>query len=197
MDILSKLALKYGTDKCPELKHPYTPFYFELLKDRRFNIRKVLEFGIGSAGNFEKKAKHDKNLNRDYYTGAGLYMWRDFFPKAQIYGADYRDDCMFEDERIKTFKCDENNKEQVENVIKQTGTDIDLFIDDASHRMTPQLTLAQIVLPLLDKKVIYIIEDIFYPRRFPKIFQKLGYNCYVPDLPKKVREDCLVVITKK
>ena len=80
-DILSELAFKYGTDKCPQLNHAYTPFYYELLKDKRQSIKKVLEMGIGN-----------RELQKKYFphcvTGASLFMWKDFFPNAQIYGAD-------------------------------------------------------------------------------------------------------------
>jgi len=44
---LCDIAFKYGTDKCPQLGHSYTPFYYDLLKDKRETIKKVLEFGIG------------------------------------------------------------------------------------------------------------------------------------------------------
>ena len=39
---LCKLAYKYGTDKCPQVNGAYyTPFYFELLKDKRETFCKV------------------------------------------------------------------------------------------------------------------------------------------------------------
>src|SRR3989304_3769693 len=82
---LCKLALKYGTDKCPQLKHSYTPFYYQLLKDKRREIKKVLEMGIGFfPGMPEKKVFFDPGLKRTYHMGASLYMWRDFFPNAQV-----------------------------------------------------------------------------------------------------------------
>ena len=43
---LCKLAYKYGTDKCPQLKHSYTPFYYQLLKSKRQKIKKILEMDI-------------------------------------------------------------------------------------------------------------------------------------------------------
>ena len=116
---LCEIAYKYGTDKCPQLRHSYTPFYYELLKDRRQSIKKVLEMGIGYfEGMPEKKVVFDPSLKRNYHRGASLYMWRDFFPNAKIYGADVRPETMFKDERIETFLCDETKKEENVEVYK-------------------------------------------------------------------------------
>ena len=73
-------------------------------------------------------------------------MWRDFFPNAQIYGADNDPETLFKDERIKTFLCDETRKEDLERLVQQTGCDIDLFIDDGSHASNDQFTLCCMVL---------------------------------------------------
>lgn len=43
MTELCELAYKYGTDKCPQIKHFYTPYYYKLFKDRRLSVKKVLE----------------------------------------------------------------------------------------------------------------------------------------------------------
>ena len=68
---LCKIAFKYGTDKCPQVGHNYTPFYYELLKDKRKTVKKVLEIGIGSPETMPGGPKH-------YQKGASLLMWRDF-----------------------------------------------------------------------------------------------------------------------
>ena len=66
MNDLDKLEVKYGADKWG--KHHYTPVYYEMFKDRRDSVKKVVEIGTGE--------------------GASIAMWNDFFPNAQIYGAD-------------------------------------------------------------------------------------------------------------
>ena len=115
MDDLSKLAFKYGTDKTPEIKHPYTPFYYELLKDKRKTIKTVLELGIGTYDTMQHvRVVYDPRLKRDYHRGASLKMWRDFFPNAQIYGADISKEAMFKGKRITTLLCDETKKEDLE-----------------------------------------------------------------------------------
>lgn len=149
---LDRLAYFYRTDKCPQTGHGYTPFYYELLKDKRDSIRKVLEVGIG----YPRKMRHVKN----YQIGASLYMWREFFPNAQIYGVDIEPTTIFQEERIKTFLFDVTKKDNLINLISQTGADIDLFVDDGDHNVYQQALLCQNVMPLLNKDVIYVIEDV-------------------------------------
>lgn len=185
---LCQLAYQYGTDKCPQIKHTYTPFYFELLKDQRESIKKVLEIGVGD----NKSMKHVVKLKGSYLPGASLYMWRDFFPKAQIYGADFLPEVLFEDERIKTYLCDETKLADLLHLIKSTGADIDLFIDDGSHRFEDQIFTAQTLMPLLKKDVTYIIEDVLWTR---KLIPALGrYNCWVPQIADRGGVNQLVVV---
>ncbi len=148
---LCKLAFKYRTDKCEAIKHPYTHFYYDLLSPHKRSIRNVLEIGVG----LKKPRTHSDNR-----TGASLYMWHDFLPSANIYGADKDPNTMFKDGRIKTFLCDQANKEDLINLIKQTGSNLDFVIDDASHDPSLQISTCQTLMPLLKKDVVYIIEDV-------------------------------------
>ena len=190
---LCRIAYQYGTDKCPQIKHFYTPYYYELLKKKRLSIKKVLEVGIGTL----PAMTHVYN----YTVGASLYMWQDFFPNAFIYGADIAPEAMIEDIRIKTFLCDETKEEDVKNLIDQTGSDIDLFIDDGSHDWHHQAFLAKTILPLLKKDVIYIIEDVGFPLH---IMDELkDYECSVPRLHYKknrknhIPKDRLLLVKNK
>lgn len=185
---LCELAYKYGTDKCPQIKHPYTPFYFELLKDRRNSVKKVLEIGIGPGELVPGSTKH--------HTGASLYMWRAFFPNAQIYGADILPEFIIKDERIETFLCNQSKKEDLKKLIEKTGSDIDLFIDDGSHKPSDQILTCLTVMPLLKKNVIYIIED----AKDKSIAENFNdYKYYIPKIRGRryYSDDALIVITNK
>jgi len=151
--MLCNLALKYGSDKCPQIKHHYTEYYYDLLNNRRKFVHKVIEIGVGSP----------KTMNNypNYKTGASLYMWRDFFPNAQIYGADILPELVFRDDRVETFQCDQTLQKDLKRLIKMTGPDIDLFIDDGSHRPQDQVFTCLAVMPLLKQDVIYAIEDAY------------------------------------
>ncbi len=186
---LCELALKYGADKCPTIGHQYTPFYYEFLKDKKETIKKVLEVGIGN----NRQIKYIPGG----VIGASIRMWRDFFPNAQIYGADRAPESFFTDERIQTIFCDETKEEDIKNLIKQTGTDIDLVIDDACHHMENQVFLFKTMMPMLDKGVTYIVEDCRRTRMIRKMFPE--YESFIPQLP--VNEDInahdgIVIFTK-
>jgi hypothetical protein len=189
-DRLSKLAYKYGSDKCPQIKHTYTPFYYGLLNNKRKLVKKVLEVGIGCHKTMEHVAViFDRGEKRSYQKGASLKMWRDFFPNAQVYGADIEPEAIFIDERINTFRCDTRYKPNIEDLIKLTGADIDLFIDDGSHDWRDQIFLAKAALPLLKKDIIYIIEDVGYTQLVIDGLRE--YKCSVPKLthPKKPQQN--------
>lgn len=148
---LCQLAFKYRTDKCEKIKHPYTHFYFDLFNAQKRSIRKLVEIGVG----LKRPGSHSDNR-----TGASLYMWKDFMPFAQIYGADNDPRAMFRDGRIRTVLCDQTKTEDLENLVKETGSNVDIFIDDGSHQPGDQVSTCKTVLPLLKKDVIYIIEDV-------------------------------------
>lgn len=194
---LCEIAFKYGTDKCPQLKHSYTPFYYQLFKDKQKSVKKILELGIGHYKGMDKNEWFfDPGLNRDYHRGASLYMWRDFFPNALVYGADRVPETIFQDERITTILVDERKKADLENLIRQAGSDIDILIDDASHKVADQIFAAQTLLPLLNDDVTYIIEDVGHTK---KIINSLGgsYNYQIPPIPRKWQGGMLLVISKQ
>jgi len=185
---LCELAYKYGTDKCPQIGHNYTPVYYELLKDKKYVFKKILELGIGSSKTMQWTPEH-------YQVGASLRMWRDFFPNAHIYGVDIDESTLFEDDRITTMLVNTNRRNQMLDLIKKIGLDIDLVIDDAGHNSIIQLRAFRILMPLLGKKdVLYIIEDCKNPDRLKD--QLIDYNCQVFEFSKEQKQDTLIIIKK-
>lgn len=189
---LCKLAYKYGVDKCPLIKHNYTQFYYEIFKQRRRSTKKILEIGIGH----EKIMAHVSKIKGRYIMGASLYMWRDFFPNAEVFGADINYELIFEDERIKTYWCDQRNKGNLEKLVEIIGTDIDIVIDDGSHKWSDQLFTCQTLMRTINKNAIYIIEDVRLPDR---VLEGLSsyYDCLIPDFPRKYNDDRLIVVKNK
>lgn len=141
-NILDELAQKYTIDKriAPD-NHGYTKIYFDLLKDKRDEVKKVMEIGI--------------------WKGDSLRMWRDYFPFAQIYGLDNRADYLFEADRIKCVLADQRDKESLLAVISDIGEDFDLIVDDGSHTLADQLLSFKTFFPIIKVGGIYAIEDVF------------------------------------
>ena len=137
---LCHLAIKYGTDRHPLSKHSYTPYYYNLLKDKRQSVKKVLEIGAAIYG--------------------GHKMWRDFFPNATIYGAEPSPQQNLSEDRIKVIRCNQSSKNDLENLVRKTDSDLDIVIDDGSHLPHDQVLTCLTLMPHLKKDVVYIIEDV-------------------------------------
>jgi len=141
---LCALSEKYGTDKRPEpLGHGYTHYYDSLFASRRRLVNKVVEIGID--------------------TGASLRMWRDYFPNAMIYGLDCDTNKLLDEERIKSYYCDQAQIGSLQDASFRVCGDIDFMIDDGSHQPQHQIESARVFIPLLAPRGIYVIEDVLEP----------------------------------
>lgn len=179
---LCKLAWKYGADKCPQIAHTYTPYYYELLKDRKQSVKKVLELGVGN-NSMVTTVRTLRNCPHAQI-GASLKMWRDFFPNAQVFGADWCPESIFEDERLSTYYADLNKEEDILKILEKTGLDIDLIVDDGGHRVRQQELAATIILSrLTTKNFIYIIEDCGWTKYLRAKLRK--YNAFIPQFPSR------------
>lgn len=178
MTILCDIGFKYGTDKCPQIKHHHTEIYFDLFKDRRDEVRKVFEIGVGCEPPM-------------FFKGASLYMWRDFFPNAHIYGIDVRPGLEFIDTRIHAYTCDQHDRDSLFSLIHHIGGDIDLFIDDGAHNADSQIATCLMVMPLLQNGATYVIEDTGLR---PGDERLIGYDCEFRRGGSKYRDDCLMIV---
>ena len=186
-----KLCVLYGSDKgflelIPlnqnELKpHTYSTVYHGLFNHCRETINLVFEFGIGT---------NDININSNMGTcarpGASLRVFKDYFPKAKIYGADIDDKILFIEERILTFKVNQLDSLLMQKMWSNINKiDFDLIIDDGLHSYESQLNTFLNSFEKLRNGGIYIIEDIHfsYLRNLTDRLKK--YNPEVIILQKK------------
>ena len=142
------MANYYGTDKGTKRaqKHGYTEYYGRILDDRRSSVRSVLEIGI-------------------FANGPSLRMWRDFFFKAMIYGADIEIDYSIvpDDKRIEVVRCDQSNRESLSKLkayVSSKEGNIDIIIDDGSHKMLDQQITLDELFDAVSAGGVYIIEDL-------------------------------------
>lgn len=152
MTPLCELADKYQTDKgglstiyggCPgDTCHTYTEAYYNMFKNRRESVFRVLEIGINA--------------------GSSLRMWEEFFPAAKISGFDIRPEVLFNAGRIRCYLADQSNAnsllEAVYNI--HVRPEFELIVDDGSHELLHQLVTMKTLLPFITDDGVYIIEDV-------------------------------------
>jgi hypothetical protein len=178
---LCELAYKWGSDKVGH--HEYTATYYDLLKERRYTTKRVLEIGIGHPGCMG-------HISPNYRIGASLYMWQEFFPNALVYGFDIRPDTMIAAGRIKTFLCDQGDPSSITQASLAAGGHFDLIVDDGSHQPAHQINSMNVLLPQLAAGGLYIIEDIEVDWNILACQVPAEFEYQIIDCPNKERK-CL------
>lgn len=156
--LLCDLAKKYGTDKGHQDDGGwgYSPFYFAAFKDRRFRVKRVFELGICGYRDIPNNI-----------VGASLFMWREFFPTAEVVGVDIDARFMVTDaQRITTFIADETKPETMIGPLRSARGQYDLIVDDAIHEPHEQIVALTTMLPFLAPTGIYAMEDVC-PSKLP------------------------------
>ncbi len=135
MTELECLAYKYDTDKG---SHGYCPHYERFIGDMRNLPITMIEVGV-AAGN-------------------SLRMWREWMPKATIYGFDMNDYNAKEGEGFTVFNGDQHNPNDLERMVIETGRP-NLVIDDGSHDWEDQKVSFSYLWPRVMSHGWYVIED--------------------------------------
>lgn len=109
--------------------------------------------------------------------GGSLELWRKYFKKAKVYGIDIDPKCAGEN----VFIGSQSDKKFLYNVWLGIG-DIDILIDDGSHRAKDQIATFEALYKHVDK--VYLVEDLHtaywnnyggmgFIRRVKKLIDKL------------------------
>lgn len=140
---LSFLARIHQTDK---LSHGYIPIYERYFSPIRRRPMNIVEIGIGG---------YDSPIKG----GESLRMWRDYFPRSEIFGIDVYDKSFLNGKRVHTFKGSQCDIECMGNIVKNIGG-IDIIIDDGSHISEHVIASFNILFPYLSDGGYYVIEDL-------------------------------------
>lgn len=150
--ILCDIMEKHGSDKSSK-RHNYTPIYHHVFSGRRYDVKSVLEIGIGSAN-------PNIPFNMVMFggnVGASLYGWKEYFPNAEIHGADIDDKTLFTADKISCFWC---------NQLSNTGFSCipdmkyDIIIDDGYHSFDANFNTLFQLYNRVKKGGVYVIEDV-------------------------------------
>ncbi len=150
LDPLSKLAIKYGTDKYSS--HTYTPIYDKYFKELKNKKIHLFEIGVGGH-NYDTNSYDDPNIG-----GESLRMWKEYFPKGKITSLDIFDKLNIAEDRITIFISNQTDEDYLKLIIEKRGTP-DIIIDDGGHIKTDVVRSFEILFPLLASDGIYVIED--------------------------------------
>src|SRR5262245_37472425 len=113
MTELCDLCEQYGTDKGPRRMNgwDYSPTYDQVLRPNKDNVKTVLEVGICGYRDIPNNV-----------VGASLFVWRDYFPNAEVYGIDNDGRFIFNDvQRIHTAQADAYSWPSLEAALNTLG----------------------------------------------------------------------------
>lgn len=154
---MCRVLTKHGSDK-GQGWHNYATIYSVLFREFRDRTLRIFELGLGTANpNFAF------NMGPDAQPGASLRGWREVFPDATIYGADIDREILFDEDRIKTFYCDQLDSDSIRDLWAQPALQggIDIIIDDGLHTFEANTLFLEGSLEQLNPGGVYVIEDIF------------------------------------
>jgi hypothetical protein len=142
MEALDKIGLRHKTDKS-SMTHCYLENYEKYFSSWRGKEFVLLELGVAG--------------------GASIAMWREFFPKAKVYGIDNNPDCAGEG----IFIGSQVDYNFLDSVLSEIGAP-DLIIDDASHYGPFTIKTFDYLFPKMKPGGFYVVEDTacFYDKTY-------------------------------
>jgi SAM-dependent methyltransferase len=146
---------KQGSDK--GRAHRYTSVYSALFRERYDEALRVFELGLGT-----NNPDAPSNMGVFGAPGASLRGWRQLFPQALVYGADIDRRILFQEDRIKTFYCDQLSPSSIRELWEhpELRDGADIIIEDGLHTLEANLAFLQASLHHLRPGGIYVTEDI-------------------------------------
>jgi hypothetical protein len=147
---------KYGSDK-GQGWHNYTTVYSALLGKLRNLPLRIFELGLGT-----DNPNLASSMRANGCPGGSLRGWRELFPRGLVYGADIDRDILFEEDRIKTFWCDQLDRVAIRDLWLQPvlREGFDLIVDDGLHTFEANTSFLEGSLKQLRLGGIFVIEDV-------------------------------------
>jgi hypothetical protein len=152
---MCRVMSKYGSDK--GRAHNYTTVYSALFKGCCDQRLRIFELGLGS-----NNPSVPSNMGLFGLPGASLRGWRELFPNAVVYGADIDRGILFQEDRIKTFYCDQLDRSSIRELWSHPDLQggVDIIIEDGLHTFEANISFLEGSLDHLRPGGLYITEDI-------------------------------------
>ncbi len=195
---LTNLMNKYGSDKGGlNNHHNYANYYSFLFEQKRKDIKNFLEIGLGT-----NDVSLASNMGEKGVPLASLRAWKEYFPNAEIIGADIDKKILKNEDRIKTFYVDQTNPASIKEMFDKIGIEkYDIILEDGLHEFNANICFFENSIKYLSNNGTYIIEDIYFKdqKKFINYFENLNYNFSIIDIyhEKNIANNCLILITKR
>jgi hypothetical protein len=152
----------YGSDKGHPMDnghHNYTQYYHEVFKTVRDDPIRIFELGLGT-----NNLNFPSNMGVNGKPGASLRGWKQYFKNAHVFGADIDGGILFEEDRIKTYQCDQNDGNSVRALWAQPALqdEFDVIIEDGLHIFESNVHFFETSYHKLKVGGVFIIEDVMY-----------------------------------
>lgn len=202
----AELCDKYGSDKgslrlagraYAGRPHDYADFYELLFGPSRLAVCNIFECGIGT-----NNTSFAYNMGPAGSPGASLRVWRDYFPNAQVIGADIDTSILFQEERIFCRALDQTSSESIAAFWASCDVqEVDIIIDDGLHEYHAGVCLFENSIKHLTQSGTYVIEDVTRLDliKYAHYFSGSAYNVYFVELsmPDSGLNDNNLVIVRK
>jgi hypothetical protein len=152
IELLKQILDRYGSDKANN--HDYHHLYGAILKNP-LSVENIFEIGLGT-----NNTDIISNMGINGKPGASLRAFREYCPKAFIYGADVDKRILFEEERIKTFFVDQTNPLTFDSLRTKIPNNFDLVIDDGLHSPHANVASLEFGLKIIKVDGWVVVEDI-------------------------------------
>jgi len=151
---LCQIMTSFGSDKGRGW-HNYTTFYNFIFKDIRKNVQNVFELGLGT-----NNPNILSNMGGGGTPCGSLRGWRAYFENANIYGADIDRDILFQENRLKTYYCDQTSPESIDVLKQNFNFEFDIIIEDGLHKFEANKTFFENFIGTVKDGGYFIIEDV-------------------------------------
>jgi hypothetical protein len=185
----------YGSDKGNGW-HNYTRVYDFLFSSIRGQPLHIFELGLGTTS-----LEFPSSMGPNGKPCASLYGWRDYFPRAEIYGADIDRDILIQEPRIHTFYVNQCEEKDIQHLWTQISPPLDILILDGLHEVEANVTFLKYSLHKMKKDGLCIIEDakrsdvnqltLLLTNQFPH------YSHQVLDIPGANTQDNILCVVRR
>jgi hypothetical protein len=147
-DRLTRLCNQYQTDKGDKIAgcHGYAAIYHSFFKDLRNKEISVCEIGLC------------RTDDRSTIRAPSLSVWRDYFPKAKLFGFDIDDFSTVKIPNCTIIRGDSSSRQDL-RALGNLGP-FDIVIEDASHASHHQQVTLAALFPFMKSGGLFCIEDL-------------------------------------